>query len=330
MNKVTYMIKRIAGMNYGNFFKTIDKVCKITGKNKVSTFFDCVTCGLAYGAGYVDYYQFHMYDMNRAERKTIITRGVNNSIIKKYNDKASVYKFEDKCVFNELFADYMNRDWMKLNENNFEEFSKMLDKHSQIVVKPVDSFCGKGVEKLDVTNEDRKALFDRLLANKQLLVEEVAIQHEVIANIYPLSINTIRVVTLNHHVVAAFLRIGNDGNVVDNFNHGGMVTVVDINDGIVKYKAIDKATREFDVHPYTNAPIVGVKIPMWDEIVAMCEAATQIIPEVLYVGWDVCVGKEKPFLIEGNDFPGHDVYQLPVHRSDNYGLLPTFKKAMES
>ena len=48
-----------------------------------------------------------------------------------------------------------------------------------------------------------------------------------------------------------------------------------------------------------------------------------------YVGWDVCVGENGPLLIEGNEFPGHDIYQLPPHRTEDIGMLQLFKKAME-
>ena len=56
------------------------------------------------------------------KEKTIITRGINNAICKKYNDPASIYKFEDKCVFNEIFNEYLNRDWLKLTGENLSEF----------------------------------------------------------------------------------------------------------------------------------------------------------------------------------------------------------------
>jgi hypothetical protein len=83
-----------------------DKIAELNHKNKIIIFFDVVYCGLKYGAGYIDYYQFQMYKMNREERKTIITRGINNSIIKKYNDQTAIYKFENKALFNKLFIRY--------------------------------------------------------------------------------------------------------------------------------------------------------------------------------------------------------------------------------
>ena len=330
MGKARYLIRRIRYMSFGNMFKTIEQVHEKSGKSRIITFFDVIYCGLKYQAGYMDYYQFQMYNMNGKERRTIITRGINNAIYNKYNDPEAAKKFEDKIVFNNLFKDFVKRDFLELTGENTDEFKEFIKKHQTIIAKPVSLACGKGVEKIDTTKEDADALYKRLYENSQVLIEECAVQHKVINDIYPLSINTLRVVTLNKKVVAAFLRIGNDGNSVDNFNHGGMAAAIDINDGIIKFKAIDKATKVYDVHPYTGAPIVGVQIPMWNEVKKFCENACNIIPEVGYVGWDVCLGPDGPSLIEGNDFPGHDIYQLPVHRNDNYGLLPIFEKAMKN
>lgn len=331
MSKITYLLKRISKMNYGAMFDTVNKVHEKNNKNKIGIFFDIVSCGLKYQAGYVDYYLFEMYKMNKKERATVVTRGINNKIIKQVNDMSLAYKFEDKALFNKLFDKFMNREWIYLEdpETTLDDFKKYLKGKTEVIVKPLSLSCGKGVEKLDVTKEDPEELYNRLLESKQTLVEDVAKQHEVINNIYPHSVNTLRIVTLNKKVVQAFLRIGNHGNVVDNFNAGGMVTTIDIETGEIKFPAIDKSGNVFDTHPMTNVKIVGTKIPMWEEVKNCCIEACDVVPEIGYVGWDVCLGPDKAFLIEGNDFPGHDLYQLPVHRNDNYGVLPLFEDAMK-
>ncbi len=328
MKKITYLIKRISKMDYKQFFKSINFIHDKTDKNRIYLFFDIVRCGLKYQAGYMDYKLFEMYNLNDEERKTIVTRGINNEILKKYNDQNKAYIFENKALFNEKYNNFLKREWIYL-DNNFEEFKKYISDKKYIIAKPLSLSCGKGIEKINLENYDSKKLYDDLIKNDKRLVEDVAIQNEKISKIYPLSVNTVRIVTLNKKIVAAFIRFGNKGNVVDNFNHGGIVTTINIENGIVEYPGLDKSGNVYEKHPYTNEPIIGLKIPLWNKVKKLCIDACDITPEIGYIGWDVCIGEKEPCLIEGNDFPGHDLYQLPVHRKDGIGLLPTFKKAME-
>lgn len=327
MSKVKYLTKRIFNMSFKNFFKTINDVHKKCGKPRIYLFFDCIICGLKYQAGYVDYQLFEMYKMNSKERKTIVTRGKNNDIMKKFNNLDYIKYFNDKALFNKTFDKYLNRDWILVNESNFDEFKEFLKDKKEVIIKPIDGTCGHGVEKKEV--KDAKELYDYILANKTNLVEEVAHQCKTISDLHPNSINTIRVVTLNGKVVLTMLRIGNFGKVVDNFNNDGLVVPVDVETGIIKYPAIDKKHNVYYEHPYTHKKIVGVKVPNWDKVKELCEDACKVIPELGYIGWDVCDGEDLPFLIEGNEFPGHDLYQLPPHREGNIGLMPIFEKAME-
>ena len=328
MRKINYLIKRILKMNYKSFFKTIDKVHKKTHKNKLSIFIDVVNCGIKYQAGYIDYNLFEMYNLNNEERKTIITRGINNEILKKYNDKNKAYIFENKAEFNKVYDKFLKRKWLYLN-NNYEEFTKYIKANKEIIAKPLSLCCGKGIEKIKIKEYKPKELYDYLISKELYLLEDVAKQHKKISEIYSDSVNTIRIVTLNKKVVAAFIRFGNLGNIVDNFNHDGMVTAINIDKGIIEYPAIDKQKNIYTHHPATNKKIVGLEIPMWDKVKQLCIDACEITPEIGYIGWDVCVGENEPCLIEGNDFPGHDLYQLPIHRKNGIGLLPIFKKAME-
>ena len=187
----------------------------------------------------------------------------------------------------------------------------------------------KGVEIIDSTDKKIYDLYNELYNNKQILVEEIAVQCKKISDLHPDSINTLRVVTLKGMVVTALLRIGNNHNNVDNFNHEGLCVPIDIEDGIVKYQAIDKKGNLYDKHPITKKEIVGFKVPKWNEVKKICEQAALEIPQVGYIGWDVCVTKDDICFIEANEFPGHDLYGLPPHRTNNIGLLPKFQEAMK-
>ena len=329
MSKISYLFKRIKGMKYQQMFDTINFVHHKTEKNKLSILIDIINCGIKYQAGYMDYKLFEMYNLNQEQRKTIITRGINNDIVRKYNNPDFLKYFSNKMTFNKKFNKYLAREWMEVNETNFDEFKAFTKKHKKIVVKPLSESCGKGVEIVKVTNKNVKEIYTNLVETKRFLVEEVATQCKELASLYPTSINTIRIVTLNQEIVAAFLRIGSDGNIVDNFNHGGLVAPINIETGIIDYLAIDKKGKQYEKHPVTNESILWFKIPKWPRIKRFTIQASKEIPEIGYIGWDVSLGEKGPYIIEGNEFPGHDLYQLPPHRSKGIGLLPRFIDAMQ-
>lgn len=329
MGKIKYLIQRVFSMNYKNLFNTINEVHLKTKKNRFLIFVDIIYCGIKYQAGYMDYKLYEMYNLNKKQRKTIVTRGINNALVKKYNNKEYIYLLDNKLEFNKTFNKYLKRDWMEIKEDssNFEEFTKFIKKHNEIIVKPLSESCGKGVEKIRVSTKNAKEVYDNLLETKRYLVEEVAVQCDEISKLHPSSINTLRLVTLNNKVVVALLRMGNNNNVVDNFNHEGLVAPIDIQTGKIEFPAITKSGLIYEEHPLTNEKIVSFEVPKWNEIINFIEDVSKIVNEVKYVGWDVCLGKNGPFLIEGNPFPGHDLYQLPPHRKNNEGLLPVFINA---
>ena len=309
-------------------FETVNKVHKKNNKNRFLIFLDIVYCGIKYQAGYTDYYLFEMYNLNKKQRKTIITRGINNSFIKKYNDPTLKYIFNNKIEFNKKFTKYLNRDWLMISDN-FDEFQSFTKKHKKFMAKPIDGQCGVGIELVEIKKQDLSELFNQLLEKKQFLLEEVATQCSEISKLHPTSINTLRVVTLKGKVVTAYIRIGNKNKVVDNFNNDGLAAPINIQTGIIEYPAIDKHDHLFTKHPITKIEIIGLTIPRWNDVVNLCEEASRVVPEMGYVGWDVCVGTKKVFLIEANEFPGHDIYQLPPHRTNGIGLYPMFKSALE-
>ena len=150
-------------------------------------------------------------------------------------------------------------------------------------------------------------------------------------NLNSSSINTVRVITVfknnKAYIVAAYIRIGN-GKIVDNFNNGGMSAPINVDTATVEFPALDKKGNLYEKHPLTNTPIIGFKIPKWDEIQKLVTEAGKIVPQVRFVGWDVCISEHGPLLIEGNNFPGHDIYQLPPHRKDGIGVLPQFERIL--
>lgn len=331
MSKLKYFITRLLDMNYRQMFRKIDEVHEKSGKNRVFIFFDMIYCGIVYQAGYMDYWLFEMYDLNRKQRKTVLTRGKNNAFIKKYNDPKYMPEIEDKLKFAHNFGEFMHREWLDMGTATREELNAFTEKHPVFMAKPVDGMCGKGIEKIDAAQFDGD-LYEHLKTGGHFILEECVVQHKRMSELHPCSVNTCRVISFTKgsktKVVAAYLRIGN-GKFVDNFNNGGMVVPIEEDCGRIIYPALDKSGALHEKHPMTGVPIRGFEIPLWDEVIKLVEKAGQVVPQVGIVGWDVCVTDNGPLLIEGNDFPGHDIYQLPPHRTDGIGVLPKFLRAME-
>lgn len=329
MHRIIYLIKRIFGLNYKQMFKIAKKISKKTGKIRLFIVIDMIKCGFTYQAGYYDYLEFEFYLLNKKQRKTYLTRGINNEIVRKYNDKEVAKKFDNKVIFNDIFKDFIKRDYIFLNDN-LEEFNKFIKNKEEIVVKPIDGEGGKGIEKLNTKKFEYKELYNKLIKNKQTLIEEVIVQNKEMNKIYNNSVNTLRIFTFvkdgKAHFLQAILKFGN-GGICDNFSSGGMYTFVN-DEGIVISPAIDQEDHYFDFHPITNEKIIGFKVPMFKEAVELVQKAALVLPEVRYVGWDVAIGEREAILVEGNWFPG--VFQIkPTFSKNKEGILPKYRKYMD-
>lgn len=312
-------------------FRIAKAISNKTKKNYISIVIDMIKCGFKYQAGYYDYQEFEFYNLNNEERKTYLTRGKNNEIIKKFNDKSSFHKFENKVEFNKIFDNYLKRNWMMLTPDNCSDFETFFKTNKAIIVKPIDDEGGHGVEKYVYSSDiDCKEIYDKLIANDQLLIEECIKQHPDMNVLYDKSVNTMRMFTFykngKSYFLQAVLKIGN-GGVVDNFSSGGMYTYVS-NTGDVYVEAIDRNDNIYTEHPISKQKIVGFKVPMFNDAVELVKECAKIIPEVAYVGWDVAISENGPVIVEGNCFPG--VYQVkPSLISKKEGLIPKYNEIMK-
>ena len=126
MRKLKYLTKTIIHMDYKNMFKIAKNVSKKAKKQFIAILIDIIHCGIKYQAGYYDYQEFEFYLLNKEERKTYLTRGINNSLVKKYNNKDYWYLLQDKIEFNKRFNKYLNRDWIDLRNTSLDDFKVFL------------------------------------------------------------------------------------------------------------------------------------------------------------------------------------------------------------
>ena len=305
------------------------RVAAKSGKPWPAVLLDLLRCINKYEAGFLDYEDFGMYRMNERERENVLTIGKNSRLCRRLNKESERYKLEDKPTFNRLFSDFVRRDWLLLDGSeagNAAALERFMAGKDRIIVKPVDQTCGIGISILPTAGTDPAALYGKLMQEKTPLVEEVVVQSQKMSAMAPYAVNTIRIITILNGEevtpVAAGLRMGTKGNVVDNFHHGGISVCIDPRTGTMVTDGYDKARHVYERMPETNAPLKGNPVPMWNKALAMVKRAAKLIPELRYVGWDVAIDRnDEPLLIEGNSLPANDLSQRPELNIGTYGAI---------
>ena len=335
MGKLAFFFKRLIRMDWKAMWKTTKILKQRSGKSRLWLLWDMLRCAVKYNAGYVDYKIAQMYRLTDEQKKTQITRGLSNTIVRRMNDKAYWYLFDDKATFNELFKDEVGRDWMKVSaDTDPETFRTFLQKNPDIIAKPLEGSSGVGIERYTADCwQGRETDFLRELVDRQTgIIEERVIQHPRMMEMCPTSVNTIRIATLlgdkKQGIVYAFLRIGN-GNVMDNVDQGGMAARVDLDSGKLLTVGADKQGNTFAEHPMTHTPILGFEVPFFEEAKAMCINAAQKVPQMRFVAWDVAITEKGPVFIEGNSFPSHAVPQFAAHYPDGIGIMREFREFID-
>lgn len=335
MSRLTYFFKRLVKMDWKAMWATTGLLKQRSGKSRLWLMADMLQCAVKYNAGYIDYKIAQMYNLNDAQRRTVITRGISNTIVRRMNDKAYWHFFDDKTQFNALFKEWIPRKWLLINEATTpEQVADLTSGQTQLIGKPLEGSSGQGIERFTEKDwQGGSTAFLQLLNDKGIgILEEVVQQHPDMASLCPTSVNTCRIATLlgdkQQGIVYAFLRIGN-GKVMDNVDCGGMAARIDLESGKLLTVGADKQGNTFDKHPMTGTPIVGFTIPYWEDAKAMCLEAAKKVPQMRFVAWDVAITPDGPTFIEGNSFPSHAIPQFAAHYPDGIGIMPEFRKFID-
>lgn len=333
MGKMKTLFHRVLGGSFKRMNKQIRLVHSETGKNRVGLFFDMMWCIFRYNVGYQDYRVFGFSDIHGKSRETFMTMNDNLYISHKLNDDMYFHYFDNKFEFNEHFREYIGRDYINVCEVGAKGLENFCKDKKTVFAKALNSFGGEGISREIITeNTDFGILYKKLTGNDQFLVEDEIPQHEKMSSLFPGSINTLRIVTVNYNnkvsLMYTLMRIGNGKSCVDNICSGGMYVRVG-DDGVIHKPAFCEATGEYyEAHPVTKTKFVGFAVPMFKEAVELCKKAAMKFPQVGYVGWDVAITPTKPVIVEGNTLPGYDMVQNSKQIDDKAGILPKFKEIL--
>lgn len=190
----------------------------------------------------------------------------------------------------------------------------ILAQHSEFVAKPsVESAGGAGV--LFITEKVDAAKLTELQKSfpSDFVIQEVFRQHPDMNEIYPHSVNTVRVMSLNFHgkvrILSSLLRMGANGNRVDNMVSGGVNCAI-LPDGSLCNKLYNAIGTRFDGHPNTGS-VEGKKVPNFSAVLDAVENAHKCLPYMGIISWDFAIGEDaQPVLVEFNLKPqGLDLHQ---------------------
>src|SRR6202012_4314506 len=79
--------------------------------------------------------------------------------------------------------------------------------------------------------------------------------------------------------------------------------------------------RAVSLHPDTNRPVVGMRVPAWTEILGLARRVSRAVG-LGYIGVDVVVDeKQGPLLLEANARPG-----LAIQIANGQGLVPRLEE----
>lgn len=286
---------------------------------------------------------FVLYDLGNNRWSDYLTDLDRSVSVRRINRDYGVI-LDDKLVFERLMADgdvprpnlfgLLNGSVVEPFRSDprgrVQELLDLLYSVGSLVLKPVRGGGGRGVSVVHALEGDdlllngRRAssseLWEHITGNDTMLVYECVRQHKALSRLYPHSLNTIRILTMTGRdgvpfVARAVLRLGTDASCpTDNWIRGGLCTAINLEDGslgqAVRFPARDDRLRWVSVHPDTDAPIAGSRIPEWDAVLAAALKGARTVPSTPYVGWDVALSEEGPVMIEGNSYSGVNLFQV--------------------
>lgn len=287
---------------------------------------DMIYCLHRYGCEFNEYFTYEFYRLNTSARESFICSKNRWKYYLFFNGKRNNPIFDNKYLTYQKFSKFIRRKYCFVSSiedrDNFNNFQSGVERY---IIKPVGGSGGRGV----IIAKNKEYSIDLLIEkySKGFLAEEILHNHETIAAVNPSSLNTIRVVTIKNvtktDILFAFMRFGRKGSVVDNAFCGGIICNVDIETGIITSTATELGEK-YIVHPDSKIPLIGFRIPLWEEVKALAMQLSQVVPECRYVGWDLAVTNDCVVMVEAN-CKGEFVNQMATSR----GIKDTLEQYMK-
>ena len=280
----------------------------------------------------ISYNEFKVY-MNRTGRfdPRYIPNGIRTIFIAPYFQHKHYYWSEqNKTLLDKIFHNVKQPHVIVRRMNGYfydGEYNRIdlttavnlclgyLNKGKEVIFKPNDiSGGGVGIEFIkNATVEELTNSFQTKA--RSFVIQNVMKQHEQMGRLNPHAVNTLRITSIiwqNEVVVlAAAVRIGTSQKRVDNWNAGGMIVGLDLENGsLYPFGLNKKGNAIYETIGGVNLK-EGYQIPYWDEVLRTVTKAHNNIPYIKLASWDIAIDEEgTPTLIEVNFAGDWHVHQL--------------------
>jgi alpha-L-glutamate ligase-like protein len=217
----------------------------------------------------------------------------------------------------ENFEDLNTFRWEELPGNFVVKPSRGLGGDGILVIKKKGKWAGEwylmGDEKIDIS-QIRQHVLDIFagrfslhnLPDKAFVEERVKI-HPIFKKYTYRGTPDVRVIVFNQVPVMAMLRLPTpESRGKANLHQGAIGVGIDLTTGITTYGYHNG--KRIKYIPGTKKKVNGLKLPFWEETLAMAVKVQAVIPQLGFLGVDVVLDKEKgPMILELNARPGLDI-----------------------
>lgn len=293
--------KTICGIGYSSFFKY---QCERTSyRQLLKVLFAEQFCGIDVSG----FFRYHCENASCYQISRKVLFAEQDELWMRVNSAESRDILNDKFKAYQHFKDYYQRDIVFVRDKEaIDVFKSFCQAHSRFIVKPLAEACGRGIQLIDA-NEASFRVEDYLSFNPDgFVAEELIIQDGALSRLHPQSVNTLRINTVNYgssiEVIWPCLRMGRGESIVDNAGAGGVFGAIDSSTGLIT-NVSDEYDHMFTVHPDTGIPLIGFKIPKWEEACEMAKHLAKLIPDCHFIGWDLALTDKGWVMVEGNHNP---------------------------
>lgn len=310
------MMKRIK-QALSEFPEQASIVSKSYGGCRFCWILDMLWCLIRYGARPIDYVRFEFHKKSGRERNRYLTIYRYFSLYKKIKKEIGSEEISG-CKSEEYkrFSSFVKRRWMLVDANaNSEDIKSFIREYHTVIAKPDHGEQGHGVMKIRETDSSAVEELMRECKSVPFVMEECLENAPEIAAINESSLNTVRCYTLlgkdgTPHIMEIMLRVGTAGSHVDNWGSGGVGYCFDVETGICSQYGLDKLNRSYSFHPGSQYPMIGFKLPDFENLKEYIYRLVKAAPHARYVGWDIAITPNGYDLVEMNCPGGHDFLQV--------------------